>query len=76
MDAIFPPVNDGKAENSQYNGTVIRVNNGANEEIPETFTKLKRTLKDKKRTVEFIDDPNAQADFIVVVGSKTEALKP
>ena len=76
MDAIVPPVNSGKAENSKYTGTVIRAYNGANEEMPETFKKLKNVLNDKKRSVELIDDPNAQADFIVIVGSKTEALKP
>ena len=76
MDAIVPPVNSGKAENSKYTGTVIRAYNGANGEMPETFKKLKNVLNDKKRSVELIDDPNAQADFIVIVGSKTEALKP
>ena len=76
MDAIVPPVNDGKAESNDYTGTVIRVYNGADEAMPETFKKIKNGLNDKKRTVEFIDDPNAQADFIVLVGSKTEALKP
>ena len=44
--------------------------------MPETFKKVKSPLKDKNRTVEFIDDENAQADIIVVVGSKTDALKP
>jgi ABC-type branched-subunit amino acid transport system substrate-binding protein len=76
MDAIVPPVNDGKAEASDFNGTVIRVYNGADEEMPQTFKRLKGALKDKKRSVEFIDNPNAQADFTVVVGSKTQALKP
>ncbi len=76
MDAIVPPVNDGKAESSDFSGTVIRVYNGADEAMPQTFKKLKGTLKDKKRSVEFIDDENAQADFIIVVGSKTQALKP
>ncbi|MEX1336117.1 MAG: LCP family protein, partial [Candidatus Limnocylindrales bacterium] len=77
MDAIVPPVNDGKAEDGDFNATVIRVYNGAADEMPETFKRLKKVLKDKKRSVEFIDDDaNAQADFIVVVGSKTPALKP
>ncbi len=75
MDAIVPPVNGGKAENSQFNGTVIRVYNGANEEMPETFKRLKNILNDKRRKVEFVDDPNAQADFIVIVGDKTDTLK-
>ncbi len=76
MDAIVPPVNGGKAENGKFSGTVLRVYNDAREEMPETFKKLKSTLNGKKRTVEFVDDPNAQADFIVIVGSKTKALKP
>ena len=76
VNAIVPPVNDGKAESSDFAGTVIRVYNGADEAMPETFKKIKSSLKDKKRTVEFIDNPSAQADFTVVVGSKTEALKP
>jgi polyisoprenyl-teichoic acid--peptidoglycan teichoic acid transferase len=75
MDAIVPPVNDGKAEASDFGSTVIRVYNGADKDMPETFKKLKSALNDKKRTVELIDDENAQADFIVVVGSKTKALK-
>jgi len=54
----------------------VRVYNGADEAMPETFKRIKGALKDKKRTVEFIEDENAQADFIVVVGSKTETLKP
>jgi LCP family protein required for cell wall assembly len=76
VNAIVPPVNDGKAESSDFAGTVIRVYNGADEALPETFKKIKSTLKDKQRTVEFIDNPDAQADFTVVVGSKTQALKP
>ena len=76
MDAIVPPVNDGKAESNDFAGTVVRVYNGADEAMPETFKRIKGALKDKQRTVEFIEDENAQADFIVVVGSKTEALKP
>jgi dienelactone hydrolase len=76
MNAIVPPVNDGKADNTKYTGTVIRAYNGAEELMPETFTKLKRTLNDKKRTVEFVEDEATTADFLVIVGSKTEALKP
>lgn len=75
MDAIVPPVNDGKAEATDFAGTVIRVYNGADEDMPETFKRLKNVLKDKQRSVEFIDNANAQADFTVIVGSKTEALK-
>ena len=76
MDAIVPPVNDGKAESTDFGNTVIRVYNGAEEDMPQTFKRLKSLLKDKKRSVEFIDNPDAQADFTVVVGGKTAALKP
>jgi ABC-type branched-subunit amino acid transport system substrate-binding protein len=76
VDAIVPPVNDGKAEAGDFKGTVIRVYNGANEEMPQTFKRLKNVLNDKRRTVEFIDNPDAQADFTIVVGAKTKALKP
>jgi LCP family protein required for cell wall assembly len=76
MDAIVPPVNGGKADNPDYAGTVIRAYNGAEKDMPETFSRLKRTLKDKKRSVELVDDDATTADFVVIVGSKTKALKP
>jgi ABC-type branched-subunit amino acid transport system substrate-binding protein len=76
MEAIVPPVDGGRADNTKYTGTVIRVYNGADESKPETFTRLKRTLKDKKRSIEFVDDSATTADFVVIVGDKTEALKP
>jgi LCP family protein required for cell wall assembly len=76
MDAIVPPVNDGKAETTDFRGTVIRVYNGADEKMPQTFARLKRTLKDKGRTLERIEDAATTADFVVIVGSKTKSLKP
>ena len=76
IDTIVPPVNDGKADDSTYTNTVITVYNGANETMSETFTKLKRTFDDKARVVEFVEDPGTTADFVVTVGTKTEALKP
>lgn len=76
MDAIVPPVNDGKAEASSFSGTVIRAYNGAEEAMPETFKRIRSTLNDDARSIERIDDPEAQADFIVVVGKGTKALKP
>ena len=71
MDAIVPPVNDGKADDTKYTHTVIRAYNGAEEAMPETFKKLKNVLNDKKRTVEFMEDDATTADFVVIVGSKT-----
>ena len=76
MDAIVPPVNDGKAETTDFRGTVIRVYNGADEKMPQTFARLKRTLKDKGRTLERVDDAATTADFVVIVGSRTKSLKP
>ncbi len=76
MDAIVPPVNDGKAETTDFSGTVIRVYNGADEKMPQTFARLKRTLKDKGRTLERVEDAATTADFVVIVGSKTKSLKP
>jgi hypothetical protein len=76
VDAIVPPVNDGKAESNDFPSTVIRVYNGADEAMPETFKKIRSTLKDEGRTVERIDNPDAQAHFTVVVGDETKALKP
>ena len=76
MDAIVPPVNDGKADTAKYKGTVIRAYNGAQKAMPDTFKKIKSMLNDKKRTVEFVEDEATTADFVVIVGSKTEALKP
>ena len=57
-------------------GIRVPVYNGADEAMPETFTRLKRTLKDKKRSVEYVDDEATTADFVVIVGGKTKALKP
>jgi len=72
MDAVVPPVSGGKADRSDYKNTVITVYNGANQTMPETFTKLKRTFDDKNREVVFVDDSQTTADFVVTVGSKTE----
>ncbi len=76
INAVVPPVNDGKADNGNYTSTVITSYNGAETTMSGTFTKLKRTLKDKNRKVVFVDDPETTADFVIIVGSKTAALKP
>jgi ABC-type branched-subunit amino acid transport system substrate-binding protein len=75
IDAIVPPVNDGKADGSDYSGTVIRAYNGAEEAMPQTLSRLKRSLNDKQRTIEFVEDSATTADFVVIVGGKTKALK-
>jgi predicted Fe-Mo cluster-binding NifX family protein len=76
VDAVVPPVNDGKAASNDFTDTVITVYNGAEEVMPETVTRVKRSLKDEGREVVFLDDPDAVADIVVTVGKRTEALKP
>jgi LCP family protein required for cell wall assembly len=76
MDAVVPPIADGKADRKDYTGTLITVYNGAEETMPETVTRLKRVFKDKGAEVVFADDPEQGADIVVIVGKDTEALKP
>jgi LCP family protein required for cell wall assembly len=76
IDATVPPVNDGRADSNDYEGTVITVYNGAGDLMPETLQKVKRSFKDKGAQVTFTDDPEQEADIVVVVGSKTAQLKP
>jgi LCP family protein required for cell wall assembly len=76
IDAVVPPVNDGKAASSDTKDTVIIFYNGAEEAMPETATKVKRAFKDDGREVLYEDDAGAAADIVVIVGARTEALKP
>ncbi len=76
MSAVVPPVADGKADSKDYKGTLITAYNGAEESMPETLKKLKRAFKDKGQEVVNVDDPEQEADFVVVVGEKTDGLKP
>jgi hypothetical protein len=76
LAAVVPPVNDGKADSAAYQNTVITAYNGAQDTMSATFAKLKRTFKDKGREVLLVDDAETTADFVVTVGTKTEALKP
>jgi hypothetical protein len=76
MDAVVPPVADGKADSKDYVGTLITVYNGAGEVMPETVSRLKRVFKDKGAELIFADDPDQTADIVVIVGEKTEQLKP
>jgi len=73
VDAVVPPINDGKAESNDYSNTVITIYNGAEELMPETVTKIKRVFKDEGREIIFLDDPDAAADVVIVVGKKTDA---
>jgi LCP family protein required for cell wall assembly len=76
MDAVVPPVADGKADSKEYVDTLITVYNGAEEVMPETVSRLKRVFKDKGAEIVFADDPDQTADIVVIVGEKTEQLKP
>ncbi len=76
MDAVVPPVADGKADSKDYVGTLITVYNGAAEVMPETVSRLKRVFKDKGAELIFADDPDQTADIVVIVGEKTGKLKP
>ena len=76
MDALVPPLAGGRADSDDVSGTIITFYNGAEEAMPETAARLKRTFKDKERELVYLDDPAAPADIVVTVGAKTEALKP
>jgi LCP family protein required for cell wall assembly len=72
MVASVPPVNEGRADSLDYGPTVITVYNGADEAMPETLRRLKRSFKEKNVEVVAADDPEQDADFVVTVGSKTK----
>jgi hypothetical protein len=76
MDAVVPPVNDGKAESKDYAHTVITVYNGADGVMPQTFMRLKRIFKEEGREIVEVDDPVQVADFVVTVGQGTDQLWP
>ena len=75
MSAVVPPVDDGKADSKDYKGTTITAYNGAEEAMPETLARLEKAFKDKAREVVTADDPEQEADFVVIVGDKTKTLK-
>jgi polyisoprenyl-teichoic acid--peptidoglycan teichoic acid transferase len=75
MAAIVPPVDGGKADANDYTNTVITFYNGAEEDMPATAKRLKQTFGDKEREIVSVDDPDAEADVVVVVGTKTAAPK-
>ncbi len=76
INALVPPLNGGRADADDYVNTVITFYNGAEDSMPETATKLKRTLKDKGRELRYVEDAAAEADIVVTVGEKTQSLKP
>ena len=76
MDAVVPPIEDGKADSKDYGSTLITVYNGAEEIMPETFRRLKRVFKDEGAEIVFADDPDQGADIVITVGKDTEQRKP
>ena len=43
--------------------------------MPETLKRLKRAFKDKGQEVVTVDDPEQEADFVVIVGEKTDGAR-
>jgi len=76
LNAVVPPVNDGKAETKDFTSTLITVYNGAAEGMPRTVKKVKGTFKDKGVEIVYVDDPEQEADIVVTVGRGTKQLKP
>ena len=76
MNAVVPPINDGKADSNDYVNTVITVYNGAADAMPQTFQRLRRAFKDDGKEIVHADDPEQAADFVVAVGKDTEQLRP
>jgi hypothetical protein len=72
MEAVVPPVNEGHADTNDYKSTVIVAYNSAEEAMPETFKRLKRTFKEKGVDVVLTEDPEQTVDFVVTIGSKTK----
>jgi hypothetical protein len=67
MAVVVPPVNDGKADSKDYEGSVITAYNGAADSMPQTFRRLKGVFKDDGREIVNVDDPEATADFVITV---------
>jgi LCP family protein required for cell wall assembly len=73
MGAIVPPINGGKADSNAFTHTVITFYGDAEEAMPETAKRVKRTFKDKQREIVRVDDPDAEVDIVITVGSDTKA---
>ncbi len=71
VDATVPTSGGGRADRSDYTQTVVKVYNGAEEEMVETIAALEKALGVK---VVLKNDPLVSADVIVITGTKTPAL--
>ncbi len=72
VNAIVPPVNAGLADRNDYEGSTILAYNGALEAMPETIAFLQGELG---ATATEVDDPDEEADIVVIVGKGTPRLK-
>ena len=73
INATVPPVNGGAADKTDYTTTVITAYNGAEGSMPTTAQVLADTFN---VTVQTATDQSQTADFVVVVGTSTPALRP
>jgi LCP family protein required for cell wall assembly len=73
MDAQVPPINNGAAETDDYTDAVITVYDGVQDDLPATIGALERALRVTATTA---DDPEQEADIVVIVGTRTPALRP
>ena len=69
LDATVPPVNAGAADRDDYTKTVIIAWNGAKDALPLAGQVLSDALGVK---VVAQDDPEADADYTVIVGADTQ----
>ena len=74
MNAMVPPIAEGRADNSDYKDTVITIYNGAAGDLPLTLKKLQQTFKGAE--VIEADDSSQIANVVVIVGSKTKPMRP
>jgi hypothetical protein len=73
ISAQVPPINGGHADRNDYGRTQITVYNGAQQDMEATIARLQEIFKVEPQLV---DDPAAEADIVVVVGSRTPRLRP
>jgi LCP family protein required for cell wall assembly len=73
MNAMVPPIAEGRADHDDYKDTVITIYNGAAGDLPLTVRKLRQTFKGAD--IVEADDANQLANITVTVGSKTKPLK-
>jgi polyisoprenyl-teichoic acid--peptidoglycan teichoic acid transferase len=74
IDAIVPPLVDGRADRDDYAATVIRLVGDAQTAFPETLERLTRTFDDAAVVEGAAGDAGA-ADIVVIVGTGTKALR-